>query len=301
MACATYLQERGCDVTLFDKGRGPGGRMSTRRIAQDGREFRFDHGAQYFSVSDEEFARQMKAWESAGIVARWPHDKPDAWVGTPGMNAPLKHMAKGLDISFATRIVGMQKQGKAYMLRSEDGALPQIFDTIAVAVPAEQATTLLGTIHFGMARHAVGVSSNPCWTLMCAFADKLENAPESYRSDGAIAWAARNSAKPDRDAAECWVVQAGPEWSRRHLELEPQAVVPLLLEEFAKALRMDLPQQLLATAHRWRFAFPAAGNAGCLWDSEKRLGACGDWLAGATVEDAWLSGRQLARTMLRKG
>jgi len=301
MACATYLKERGCQVSLFDKGRGPGGRMSTRRIAHDGREFRFDHGAQYFSVKDEEFARQMKAWAGAGIVARWPQDKPDAWVGTPGMNAPLQHMAQDLDIAFGSRIVGMQKQGNSYLLQSGSGTLPQHFDSIAVAVPAEQATTLLGTMDFGMARHAVAVSSAPCWTLMCAFAEKLDGAPESYRSDGAIAWAAQNSAKPDRDAEECWVVQAGTGWSRKNLELEPQAVVPLLLEEFAQALRMELPEPLLATAHRWRFAFPTADNAGCLWDPEKRLGACGDWLAGATVEDAWLSGRQLARTMLREG
>ncbi len=301
MACASYLQERGCSVKLFDKGRGPGGRMSTKRIAQDGREFRFDHGAQYFSARDEDFVRQLKAWEKAGVVARWPKDKPDAWVGTPGMNAPLKHMAGSLEISFSTRIVGIQRQGRAYALRTEQGALPQQFDSLAVAVPAEQATTLLGALDFGMARHAVSVSSTPCWTLMCAFAEPLSDLPESYRSDGVIAWAARNSAKPDRDAHECWVVQAGPAWSCAQLEMEAADIVPMLLEEFARALGAKLPPPLLATAHRWRFAFPNSANSGCLWDGDNRLGACGDWLTGATVEDAWLSGRQLARTMLREG
>ena len=31
LSCARHLQEAGCRVTVFDKARGPGGRMSTRR------------------------------------------------------------------------------------------------------------------------------------------------------------------------------------------------------------------------------------------------------------------------------
>ena len=32
LTCATELAERGCSVTVFDKARGPGGRMSNRRV-----------------------------------------------------------------------------------------------------------------------------------------------------------------------------------------------------------------------------------------------------------------------------
>ena len=43
---------QGWAVTVFDKGRGPGGRLATRR-ADD---LRFDHGAQYFTARDPRFA-----------------------------------------------------------------------------------------------------------------------------------------------------------------------------------------------------------------------------------------------------
>lgn len=301
MSCASYLQERGCVVSLFDKGRGPGGRMSTRRISHDGEEFHFDHGAQYFTAENAGFARQIRQWSECGVVAHWPDGPADAWVGTPSMNAPLKHMAANLDISFSRRIICMQRQAGTYSLRTEAGAIPQQFDSLVVAVPAEQATSLLAALDFDMARQAVGISSTPCWTLMCAFAEPLAGVSDSYKGAGPIAWAARNSAKPDRDAKECWVVQASADWSRQHLERDAESVAALLMQEFGRAMAIELPQPILRTAHRWRFAFPAASDAVHLWNADTRLGACGDWLAGASVQDAWLSGRALAREMLGQG
>lgn len=44
LSCATALQQAGLEVSLFDKSRGAGGRMSTRR----GDDWQCDHGAQYF-------------------------------------------------------------------------------------------------------------------------------------------------------------------------------------------------------------------------------------------------------------
>jgi renalase len=46
LACAQRLQDGGCSVTLFDKGRGAGGRMATRRVTTPFGEIAFDHGAQ---------------------------------------------------------------------------------------------------------------------------------------------------------------------------------------------------------------------------------------------------------------
>ncbi|GJM96828.1 hypothetical protein PR202_ga13696 [Eleusine coracana subsp. coracana] len=70
--CASLLAARGVAVTLFDSGRGPGGRMAQRREKmEDGTELRFDHGAPYFTVSNDEVARVVSGWEARGIVAEW--------------------------------------------------------------------------------------------------------------------------------------------------------------------------------------------------------------------------------------
>ena len=67
LICAERLIRQGWPVTVFDKGRGPGGRMATRR-ADD---LRFDHGAQYFTARDQRFRDRVDAWVHDGVVALW--------------------------------------------------------------------------------------------------------------------------------------------------------------------------------------------------------------------------------------
>ena len=67
LAAARALLEAGHAPVVLDKGRGPGGRISTRRAEP----FAFDHGAQYFTARDPRFVEQVAAWEAGGVVARW--------------------------------------------------------------------------------------------------------------------------------------------------------------------------------------------------------------------------------------
>ena len=69
LACAEALTSAGHAVVVLDKGRGPGGRMSTRRLETPLGEVRFDHGAQYFTGRDPGFRARVAAWIAAGIAA----------------------------------------------------------------------------------------------------------------------------------------------------------------------------------------------------------------------------------------
>ena len=296
LSCATRLAALGHDVALFDKGRGPGGRMATRRVEADGTMLRFDHGTQYFTARDPRFVEQVARWEREGVVARWDAAGEDAWVGTPAMNAPIKAMAGRHDIQFGTRIEQLLRDGDGWQLDGE-GAPDRRFDAVVIALPAEQAGPLLQPHASAMGDLADTTSSAPCWTIMAAFEQRLPSEQDSIRHHGAIGWAARNNAKPGRGSAECWVVQASPDWSRAHLEDEATAVETALLDQLADAIGAPLPPRLAISAHRWRFARSGAAGKEALWDAQQRIGVCGDWLIGPRVEAAYLSGRILAETV----
>ena len=83
LACAEEWTRFGHAVLLFDEGRGPGCRMSSRRIQTSVGEAYFDHGAQYLTVRDNAFRRQVAAWASEGVAAAWPSVSSDAYVGGP--------------------------------------------------------------------------------------------------------------------------------------------------------------------------------------------------------------------------
>ena len=296
LACATLLV-RHHTVALFDKGRGPGGRLATRRVPTAAGEASFDHGAQYFTVRDDGFRLQVEAWAAAGLAARWPAAGPDAWVGVPAMNAPVKQLAQALDVRWGAQVDTLLRDGRAWRLAGRDiDAGP--FDTVVVAIPAEQAGPLLKPWAAGWAGKAAATPALPCWTVMAAFDGRVA-APDVLHEDaaehqaGPVGWAARNSAKPGRTGPEAWVIQAGPDWSKEHLEETPEAIVPQLMTAFA-ARAGTLPGVLSASAHRWRYAKSGKEGSGALWDAGLGLGVCGDWLLGPRVECAWVSGTGLA-------
>lgn len=293
LACAEALIGLGHEVVLIDKGRSPGGRMSTRRLATPQGEATFDHGAQYFTVRDPNFRRRVEAWLTAGVVAPWPAAGDDAFVGAPGMNAPVREMAARQRVVTAARVAGLEAMTKGWRLRTEAGESFDV-DIAAIATPAEQAADLLQEIAPDLAARARSIPSHPCWTLMLAFAGRVECAQDGWRGEDAIGWAARNSAKPGRRRPESWVVQASPDWSRRHLEDDAAGVAAALTQAFADRMGVELPPILAQDIHRWRFARSGAEGSLAIWDGERRLGVCGDWLLGPRVEAAWLSGTALA-------
>ncbi|MDC0887289.1 hypothetical protein OAS19_05820, partial [Altererythrobacter sp.] len=168
---------------------------------------------------------------------------------------------------------------------------------IICAIPAEQAAELLREVAPDFAAKAAAVKSQPCWAVMVRFAASLDLG-DTFRGKD-VAWAARNSAKPGRGDGENWVIHASPEWSRNHLELEQDEVAALLLDRFFAETGVAASAPVHAAAHRWRFAMVGkAEGAPALWDADNGLGVCGDWLGGPRVENAWLSGRELADLIL---
>jgi predicted NAD/FAD-dependent oxidoreductase len=109
-----------------------------------------------------------------------------------------------------------------------------------------------------------------------------------------IAWLARESSKPGRTTVERWTVQASPGWSEEHIDDDAQRVQAKLLKAFAEVTGIRA-EPAHAEVHRWRWAktrTPLGGSH--LWDGKSSIGACGDWCLGHRVEDAFVSGLELA-------
>jgi predicted NAD/FAD-dependent oxidoreductase len=307
LSCATALQHAGFEVSVFDKGRVPGGRMSTRR----GEGWQCDHGAQFFTAHDPDFRAEVARWERAGAAAPWYPEvrrfDPDGsfsrcgatehFVGTPRMSAPATLLASTLALHIGVQISALQRDQAGWRLHVQgEGPLERCFDAVVLALPAPQAATLLRDVAQQPAALAAEVAMAGCWAMLLQYASPLAlgfDAALVHR--GPLRWAARDNAKPGRDGSESWVLHASAEWSEAHIELDADGVAALLLPAFAE-LGGPAPQQW--RAHRWRYASTVQERKeGCIWDAGQELGLCGDWLNGGTVEAAWLSGRLLAHSI----
>jgi predicted NAD/FAD-dependent oxidoreductase len=299
LACAEALSKAQMDVILFDKGRGPGGRMATRRLATALGEVSFDHGAQYLSASSPGFQSQLEVWSKQGLVVRWPPAGTEAWVGCPSMNAPLKAMAQAFDVQWGVRVETLSPLASGWKVQTDDGRLHET-DAVVLAVPAEQAAVLLTPQAAALSARASTVVSDPCWTVMLAFDRPVPFEPDIIRGGEThpVSWAARNSSKLKRGSIETWVIQAGSEWSKRHLDHPAAFIEQALMEAFASLTGCRLSPPIACSSHRWLYAHARQPGVGPMWDKARSLGLCGDWLVGSRVEDAWLSGKQLADMIL---
>lgn len=313
LSAGTALKERGYEVRIFDKGRGAGGRAARRRAG----ELQFDHGAQYFTTRAPEFEKQVVAWRTAGIVAPWnptlvvlengkaeeKRSGPPRYVGTPGMNAPAKALASELEVSYTTKITAVASNRSGYVLTDEEEGNHTEFGAIVLAVTPEQADPLLPP-GCSFSHDPAAVHLDPCWAVMVVFAEPLSTpglAPPfdaAFVHGSALAWVARNGSKPDRPNGEAWVLHGSRDWSKNHIEEPPEAVGQSLLEALKEALGQELPEVVHLSAHRWRYAQArSALRVGSLWDSNTRVGLCGDWCNGSRVEGAYLSGLNLAENV----
>lgn len=290
LACAGALRSSGYEPVLFDKGRRPGGRLSSLQLEG----MAWDIGAQFLLAGDGAFAAEVSAWREAGLIAAWPEGPEGALVGVPAMSSLVAAQCAGHDVRFGAQVQRTELDADGWHV-SGPGWREGPFAALVIAIPAEQAAPLLSLHDLAMAREAAAARSHPCWTAMAAFAEPLAGVPSVLRDAGPIAWAARNSSKPGRIGAECWVIQAGAEWSARNLESEREDVAGRLLALFAAEAGIAPPAPTFLKAHRWRFALSYGESGRAQWNGDLNLGACGDWCMAGCIEGAWRSGTELAR------
>lgn len=331
LIAATKLVDSGCAVTLFDKGRGVAGRMSTRR-GDEGHAF--DHGAQYYTVREPAFAEVVNQWETSGVTAIWHgkivsiecggglpgkieavSEETQRWVGVPGMSAICKQLAKELvatpddkcRIESGVRVGRVEATADEWQLLDDQGEALGKFSKVLVTTPAPQAAELL-SVDSSLAAKAAGVQMHGCWAVLLSLDERLPVAfdgafvnDSSVSHGAALSWVARNNSKPGRSDSESWVLHGSHAWSEQNLELSDYDAASLLLSSFRDITGCETLEPVDCAAHRWRYAGPVEPNPGrCLQSEAGTLFAAGDWCGGPRVEGAYLSGFAAAEAILER-
>ena len=319
LMAARTLKDHGIDVQIFEKSRGVGGRMATRRI--DDQNSNFDHGAQYFTVRDDRFRRYVESWRHQGLVARWPDPALGAdqsivvlkeggvvsqssvgmrYVGVPAMNVICKHLGEDLNVRKQTRVTRVTHVESGLQLFDEHGEDLGCFEQAVLSIPAEQAAMLLDD-DSEMTDALSQIQMNPCWAVMAGFEKPITDQwVGAFVHDSLLSWVARNSTKPGRNKkSEHLILHANADWTAAHWDAPAEEVASLMLQEFwrVSGVTPQTPDHL--RGHRWKYAIPQSDQAGqCLFDRSKRIAICGDWVIGGRVEGAFLSGMAAAGRIL---
>jgi len=315
LSCARGLQEAGRSVRLFDKGRGVGGRMATRRIESDGASALFDHGAQFFTARTPEFQTLLAQWKAAGLAREWFHGqstlREDGSVeskadGHPrfccplGMAAVAKYLAQGLEVQVGARITRIERQNDAWSLWAE-GQEAIRARALVLTPPVPQSLELLGPLAFEMPEQELGklqlMRYERCIAVMLWLSEaaRLPGQGALYASTGTLSWLGDNALK-GLSPVPALTLHGAPAWSEANWEASNEEVV----RELSQAARPFWSGEILASSvARWKYSKPIEPRQdGCQTWREQRLVFAGDAFGGAKVEGAWTSGRSAAKEVL---
>lgn len=298
-------------VTVFEKARGVGGRMSTRYAEP----FTFDHGAQHFTARTKEFRNFLAPWLANGVVQLWNPSmvmlspggliRDKTWnephyVACPNMNSLCKEMAREVVARTSAEVNPLVSRGMdGWALTDTSGQPLGHYDWVISTAPHVQ-TARLFEAALDPARPLPVRNLQPCYCLMLGLSLPW---PHHWHAaiinDSPISWIALNNSKAGRGNAPSLVVHADAAWSAQHLEDAPQQVESALVDELRKLGIFDDNHFSYSSLHRWRYAkAPETAGDGPYIDDALGLAAAGDWTGTGRVEDAWMQAELLSQHIL---
>ena len=306
LVAARVMAAAGKRVVVIDKGRGPGGRLSTRRFSDD---LRLDHGCQFITSSNGDQNPVIGDLMEAGVISTWEpsvgsqsgqriSSDPEWHIGVPTMSSVPKTLAQDLEVQCGLRVDSLESKEDHWQLHGKDGVIVEA-SHVLVAIPSPQSVDLLAPVGFRSIEKLRRATYDPNWTLLVP-GSLLEQAPFDVMkpTSGPLGWIVNQASKPGRVPQQAWIAQATTQWSQENLERSSEEVQSELLDALQEIVGGMYSSK--SSAHRWRHALvkQPVGEP-CLVDSELCLTACGDWCLGPTVGHAIESGLAAADEILK--
>jgi hypothetical protein len=299
LTAARALAAADFEVVVVDKGRGPGGRLATRRIG----DATVDHGAQFFTVRSDELAAQTDDWIRRDVAREWNRgfvdDGHPRYVGVAGMAGLAKDLARGLVVETSTLAFAIRPAragGRRFDVVIDDGTVRPA-DVAVVTCPLPQSFGLLVESAIDVPRELFGTDYDRTLALLAVL-----DRPVSVGDHGGVqepsddlAFVGDNQHKGISRVPSI-TVHASPAWSLERWDQPADDVLDALERAAAPWIgdRRVLDRQL----KRWRFATPRSVWPDRCWsDPSGTIVVAGDAFAGPRIEGAYLSGRAAAATI----
>lgn len=301
LLAARTLRDAGAEVVVLDKGRSPGGRLATRRMGGG----RVDHGAQFFTVREPEFAALVDGWTDDGVVVEWCRgfdadaDGFPRYAARDGMNALAKHLAQGLDVRCGALVFGLLRRRHpepGWHVQLDDASVIDA-DAVVVTCPLPQTSSLLFSAGVSLPEQ-IGRGDYDRTLALLAVLDRPSAVPQpgGVQGHAPFQFVADNQRK-GISSVPTLTLHADPEWSAAHWDRPADDILDALCELATPFLGQAtvVERQL----KRWRFATPKVIWPERCWVADgAALAVAGDAFGGPKVEGAALSGIAAARALL---
>ena len=298
-SCAGALAAAGWEVDVFEKSRGAGGRLSTKRLQQGWATL----ASPFLSAKREPFRSQLRDWVRQGWVVPvrgnvWQGRATVTWAQAQMQNHFLPTIPSSQLVRQLLGAARLHTETRVSALRPrsillDNGEVRGDYDWVISSVPAPQAISLLDALPL-LRERLEGIHYRPIWTFLM----RWEGGPDAEVikfDDPLLNLAVRQTG----NGPGLWTVYASHEFSETYLEVTAEEASTRASSALVGLLGLPWPVEVEAS-HRWRYALPV-NSVGGFWlnDPENRVALIGDGIAGAGVERSWESGQRLAQMLIQ--
>ena len=306
-ATIANLLNKKYQLDLFDKGRGPGGRASFKRIKD---KIGFDHGTQYISPKTRNFKKFTSNLIKKKILKKWggthiflnskkKEDKKHIKIiGKNGNNDICKYLLKKIRCYYQSEVKKIYYKDRSWFLLFNDGKV-KTYKGIILTCPFPQLRKLSKKfINNSFIKKNIKMDSNI--TVMIAI-KKGKKVPSSFLFDDPIlGWAGNeNTKKRFKSKYELWTLQSTFKWANKKINGNKKDLKEnskILIEKFFKLTKIKKTKIVYSINHGWKYSSNSKPfRIKSYWNSAKKLGVCGDWFVGPRLESGWISANDLIK------
>ena len=296
LSIARRLTEAGIETPLFDKSRGVGGRVATRRLERSGLNLRFDHGIPFLTSPQlQAISEQMNAPPDPmplDVAAHSELDRESLICIADGINQVGKWLASGLEIHLNRPVteIAPSSSSRQWQILTGDDVVPDDFDLIITTTPPRQAAEILRSSDSSVVTALSAIEPQGCWSLMLVTEPPLPlglvSLPESQIIERVIN---ENAKGRSSEQLGLYTVHAKRSWSQRHMQW-PKVDIQAAMIEAVQSLGLDSRDIVHAQLHRWLYAgvVHPLGQP-YLVDLQRSLICAGDWCLGNDIDCALAS------------
>ena len=304
-ATIANLLNRKFQVNLYDKGRGPGGRASFKRIKG---QIGFDHGTQYFSPKTIEFKKFANRLIKIKILKKWSgnhiflnskkkeNKKHIKIIGKKGNNDICKFLLKKVKCFYQSEVKKIYYKNKLWFLLFTDGKI-RTYKGVILTCPFPQLKKLSEKfINNRFIKRKLKMDANI--TVMIAI-KKNKKSPSSFLfDDPVLGWAGNeNTKKRFKSKYDLWTLQSTFKWANKNINKNKKNLKKnskILIDKFFKLTKIKKTKVIYSINHGWKYSSNSKPlKIRSYWDPQKKIGVCADWFIGPRLESGWLSAHDL--------